>query len=258
MASTSNTSYKESPAFLWLACLALLCLSIWMLAATRNSFAQYRVIGKPDNVRDTITIEGEGKVNAQPNIAETTMGVLSQGADIGVLQTENTRKMNALIAAIKTSGVADKDIQTQQYSISPRYDYTNGAQKLVGYEVGQQVRVKIRDLTKVGALLTSAAQLGANQVSGLAFTFDDPSSLEQEARKKAIENAREKADELARSLGVDVVRVVSFNESNVGTPRPMMNAYAMEGKAVDQAMTPSIEAGSTDLTSHVSVTYEIR
>lgn len=253
-------SPKDSPVLAGLTGLALISLSIWMLANTRNAFAQYHIIGKPDNVRDTITIDGEGKINAKPDIAQVTMGLVSEGMDIGQVQTQNTQKMNALVAALKSAGVAEKDLQTQQYYINPKYDYPNGTQKLTGYQVSQQLVVKIRDLTKVGSLLTQAAQLGANQVNGLVFTFDDPSGLQQEARTKAIADARNKANELARALGVNVVKVVSFSESASGGVAPMpMYAYARDAEMKSQAApAPDIQVGSSDLTSRLSVTFEIR
>jgi uncharacterized protein YggE len=254
------SSIKESPFLMGLAGLALVSLSLWMLANTRNAVAEYRIIGKPNNVRDTITIEGEGKVNAKPDIAQVVMGVTSEGVDLGQVQTQNTQKMNALTASLKTAGVAEKDLQTQQYSISPKYDYSNNSQRITGYQVSQQLVVKIRDLSKVGSLITQAAQLGANQVNALTFTFDDPSALQQEARRKAIEDAREKANDLAKALGVNVVRVVSFSEStgNGSTSMPMY-AYAREADAMKvQAPAPDIQVGSSDLASHLSVTFEIR
>lgn len=253
------TSPKDSPIVAGLAGLALLSLSVWMLASTRNTLAQYHIIGKPDNVRDSITIDGEGKVNAKPDIAQVVMGLTSEGTDLGQIQIQNTQKVNALIAALKAAGVADKDLQTQQYSISPKYDYTGGTQRIVGYQVSQQLVVKIRDLSKVGSLLTQAAQLGANQVNGLVFTFDDPSALQQEARRKAIADARQKADDLAKSLGVSVVKVISFSEAGGGNPvpRPMFDyAVANEAKAV--APPADIQVGSSDLDSRISVTFEIR
>ncbi len=256
--ATVTPSLKESPVVQALVVVALVAFSLFMFAETRNATAEYRVIGKPDNVRDTITMVGEGKVNAVPDIAQVMMGITSEGADVGAVQKMNTTKMNALIDAIKAAGIKDKDVQTQQYSIAPKYDWNNGSQKLVGYQVSQQVSVKVRDLDKVGALLTSAAQLGANQVGGLNFTFDDPSAIQAEARKEAIDDARKKANELAGQLGVQIVRVVSFSESGAATPVPMpMMAYA-ESKAMDAGRAPSIEVGSTDLMSNVSVTFEIR
>lgn len=250
-------SPKESPILTGLVGLTLVALSLWMFASTRNTLAQYHIIGKPDNVRDTITIDGEGKVNAKPDIAQVVMGLTSEGVDLGQVQIQNTQKMNALVTALKAAQIAEKDLQTQQYAISPKYDYSGGTQKIIGYQVSQQLLVKIRDLSKVGPLLTQAAQLGANQVQGLVFTFDDPSGLQQEARRKAIVDARQKAEDLAKSLGVSVVKVVSFSESTGSNPIPMpMYAYAAEAKA--QAPAPDIQVGSSDLSARLSVTFEIR
>ena len=92
-------SPKESPVLYVLTAIALVSFSLWMLAGARTSLAEYRVIGKPDNVRDIITIDGEGKVNAKPDIAQVVMGLVSEGTDLGRLQTQNTQKVNALVQA---------------------------------------------------------------------------------------------------------------------------------------------------------------
>lgn len=236
----------------------LLVLCGFLVAKTRNEIATHRTIGRPADVRDTFTIEGEGKVSGKPTLAEISFGLLSEGLDVAKLQQENTQKVNAMIAAVKQLGVAEKDIQTSQYSMSPRYDYRDGSSKLVGYQVSQNVSVKLRDLSKIGDALTRIGQLGGNQVNGPSFTIDDLSLLKQEARLKALEDARKKAEVLSDVLGVKIGRVVTFNESAGGYPPPMPMYTSM--KAIDASegvAAPSIQTGSLDVTSNVSVTFEV-
>ncbi len=238
--------------------IVLVALVAFLIAKTSNTIAEHRTIGRPADVRDTFTISGEGKVSGTPTLAQISFGLLSEGADVAKIQQENTQKVNAMVVAIKGLGVEQKDIQTSQYSINPRYDYTNGTTKLVGYSVSQSVSVKLRDLSKIGDALTKIGQLGGNQVNGPTFTIDDPSSLEQEARLKALEDARKKAEALSDVLGVKVGRVVTFSESS-NTPMPISPMYRGETMAADAAMpqsAPSIEAGSLDVRSNVSVTFE--
>jgi uncharacterized protein YggE len=254
----SSLNPTQNKSLMIVSVIVLVALFGFLAAKTRNELAVYRTIGRPTDVRDTFTIEGEGKVSGTPNLAEISFGLLSEGVDVAKIQKENTQKVNAMVAAIKALGVADKDIQTSQYSINPKYDYTNGTTKLNGYTISQNLSVKLRDLSKIGDALTKIGQLGGNQVNGPTFTIDDPSSLKQEARMKALEDARKKAEALSGVLGVKVGRVVTFSESAYNQP-PVPMMYRSEGAMATDAVAPaapSIEAGSLDVKSNVSVTFE--
>lgn len=249
---------QENPqAFGLLAALSLM-LVLYIGVLTWNGVAQHDAIGQEPRGRDTITIDGEGKVSGTPTLAEVSLGLYSEGQDVPKVQNDNNAKVNALIDAMKELGIAEADLQTNQYSISPKYDYTDGLQRVVGYTVSQSVSVKVRDLSRVGTVLSRAGQLGANQVNGLTFTIDDPSDLQQQARKEAIDDARAKAKELADAMGVRLVKVVTFSESS-GTPGPYPLAYsAFEDKVASAPVVPDVQPGELDVVSHVSVTFEIR
>jgi uncharacterized protein YggE len=178
--------------------------------------------------------------------------------DVPKVQDTNAAKVNGIIAAMKTMGIAEADLQTSNYSIQPKYQYTDGNQTIVGYSVSQSFNIKVRDLTKVGTVISKAGELGANQVNGVTFTIDDPTGLELQARAKAIENARSKANELAKAMGVDIVSIVTFSESS-NTPNQPIFAYRDMATAEPMAKTaPDIQPGSLDVSSNVSVTFEIR
>lgn len=251
-------TWKEQPLMTVLVAALLLSATLFMVGRARNLSLEHKYIGTVPNQRDTISIEGEGKVTAKPTLGQINVGLYTEGQEVPVVQNENSRKVNAMVAAMKDLGVSEADLQTSNYNISPKYEYKDGTQRVVGYTVSQNIEVKVRDLSKVGTVLSRIGQLGANQVNGVTFTIDDPSSLKQEARRKALEDARSKANELAKALGVDIVRVVTFSESGA-TPVPPMPFYRAEGMAASAAPTaPDIQAGSLDVLSHVSVTYEIR
>lgn len=240
------------------AIVVLLGLFAFLVAKTRNEIAVHRTIGRPADVRDMFTIEGEGKVSGTPTLAELSFGLLSEGSDVAKIQQENTTKVNAMIAAVKELGVAKADIQTSQYTINPKYDYKDGTSKIIGYQVSQSLNLKLRDLSKIGDVLTKVGQMGGNQVNGPTFTIDDPSLLKQEARMKALEDARKKAEALSSVLGVKIGRVVTFTESS-NNPGPMPVMYR-EMAAMDAAVpvaNPTIQAGSLDVMSNVSVTFEV-
>ena len=223
-----------------------------------NNVKGYQYIGKPTAERDTIAISGEGKVTGIPDVATISAGLQTEKADVKTAQKENTDKMNRLIANLKNLGVESKDIQTSYYNIYPQYDWTNGKQILRGYQVSQGVSIKIRNLSKIGDILAAAGENGANQVSGLSFNIDDPEVLRQEARVKALQNAKEKADALARVAGVDLGKIVSFSEY---AETPYTSYKALDGLGYGgggEAAAPTVESGSMDIVVSVTVSYEIK
>lgn len=248
---------KEHKLFASLLGLLLLVLIAFVGVKTWNAYASHAEIGHEPRGRDTITIDGEGKVTGKPTLAQIDIGLYSEGRDVPQVQKDNTQKVNAIVDAMKELGIADADLQTSNYSIYPKFDYNNNVQTVNGYVVSQSLHVKVRDLTNVGTALAKVGSLGANQVNGVTFTIDDPKELKQQARMKALEDAKKKAQELADALGVNVVRVVTFSESS-GSPGPMPFNYRAMDSGVAAAPAPDIQSGSLDVMSNVSVTFEIR
>lgn len=241
-----------------IAAILLAVLTAFVSVKTWNAYSEHDTIGRPPDVRDTITINGEGKMTSRPDIARVSLGMISEGRDVPTTQKSNTDQVNAITKAIEALGVKEQDIQTSNYQIFPQYDYTDGKQVLRGYQVSQTLDVKIRDLNSIGTILAKAGELGSNQVYGVTFDIDDPVELQREARIKAIEDANEKAKELAKQLGVNVVRVVGFYEDLGGVPPvPYFRGYAAEGMGGGEGV-PDVKPGSFDVTSNVSITYEIR
>jgi uncharacterized protein YggE len=238
----------------------LLALAGYAGVLTWNAYASHDTIGRPPDVRDTITISGEGKITSQPDIARVEIGVISEGEDVASTQERNTEQANAIIASFKEFGISDEDVQTSNYQVFPQYDYDEGKQTLRGYRVSQSLSVKIRDLSKIGDVLAKAGELGSNEIHGVSFDIDDPSALEMQAREQAINDAKDKAEALADTLGVKVVRIVGFIEEGSGVPpATLLRAYAEDaaGMGVGGA-SPDVKPGSFDVTKTVSITFEIR
>lgn len=252
-------SWKNNKLFVVLVVLVMLGLLGLLGTIVANNLKSYRYIGRPTAERDTILISGEGKVTGIPDVATIDVGLMTEKPDVKSAQIENTQKMNRLIANLKNLGVDSKDIQTSYYNIYPQYDWPNGKQVLRGYQVSQGVSVKIRNMDKIGDILAAAGEGGANQVSGLSFNIDDPEALKQEARVKALENAKEKAEALARVAGVGLGKIVSFSESSVMPPilYKSMDALGLGGGG-EGAPAPTVEAGSMDIVVDVTVSYEIK
>ena len=232
-------------------------LTVYVGIKAWNAYAEHYKIGIAARDRDVITVSGEGKVKTTPDIARVNLGVQTDAVSVKTAQADNTKKMNAIIEAVKALGAAKEDIATENYSVYPKLEWKDGVSSIVGYTVSQNVSVKVRDLDKVGDILTKAGELGANQIGGIDFTLDDPKSLQAEARQKAIDDARSKAEALAKQLGLTIVKVVSFSES-FGGPPPMPY-LAKEAGALDlAAAAPTIEPGQQEVISGVNVTFEVR
>ena len=214
----------------------------------------------------SIMVSGEGKVAAIPDIARFTAAVITEDASLATAQAENTRRSQAVVSYLTSNGVLERDIQTTDFAVHPQYVYprpctTNlcppeAAPRIIGYRVRNEVAVRVRDLAKAGDLVGGVVGAGANEVGSISFTIDEPSQLQAEARGKAIEDARAKAERLAADLGRHVGSMVSFSEG--GYPGPV---YFDKGLAAgfggDEAprAAPPIQPGEREVTVSVSVVY---
>lgn len=226
---------------------------------------------QPGNFR-SFSVSGEGKVVVSPDIATFTYSVITEGGnDLSALMTQNDAKGKKAIDFVKAQGIKAEDIKTEHFGVEPRYQYANCGglnggvcppPTIVGYTVRQTVGVKIRkdNFGKVGVLLSGVVGAGANSVSQIAFTLDDPAKAESEARAKAFAQAREKADALADAGKFGIGRLLNVSEGGY-SPRYYANdSYAM-GKGGGGEMAPApatIEPGSQDIVINLSLQYEIR
>jgi uncharacterized protein YggE len=208
--------------------------------------------------RPTLTATGEGLVLAVPDIAIVTMGVLSDAKTAGEALAANNVEMTKVIDAIKAAGVAEKDVGTSDFSVSPLYqqqpardDGTETPPRIVGYRVSNTVRVVIRDFAKSGEILDKVVSAGANQVNSINFDLSDRVTPADQALREAIAAATRKATLMADAAGVRLVRVVSVTTYDSG-PIPMARgemAYAM--KAVP------VMAGQSSVTASATIAWEI-
>ncbi len=215
-----------------------------------------------------LNVSGEGKVTVRPDLALFTVGVVSQKNTVSQAQADNTKNSNAIISFLKEQGIEEKDIKTIVYSINPVQSFPPPCYsasclpitppKIIGYEVHHSLEVKVRDLNKTDVILTGVVNKGANEVGSIQFTVDEIEKVQAEARKKAIEDAKEKAEILAQDLGVRLKRVVSFYESG-GMPYPVrLEAMGKGGGGDFGAATPQIASGEQEIRSFVNVVYEFR
>lgn len=214
----------------------------------------------PQNYPQEISVSGQGKIYAKPDVAVLVLGVESKGAKVSDIVKDNTDKMNKIIKDVKDSGVDEKDIQTTQYSITPEYNWTErGGRIFVGYTLNQQITAKIRDFEKIGSILDKATTDGANAVGDLQFTIDSPEKARAEARAKAIEQAKEKAKTLVSQSGLKIVKLVNISEGYQGTPQLLYkSASGMGGAAESISIAPDIQSGQMEIDSTVTLTYRVR
>jgi uncharacterized protein YggE len=184
--------------------------------------------------------------------------VQADATSVGDARSKAAESMDAMLKALKDGGVADKDIQTTQFSVDPRYDYTNNKQTLIGFTVNNIATVKIHDIDKTGDLIDAAISAGGDlaRVQGLQFTIDDPSALQGQARQKAMADAKSRATTLAQAAGVELGAPRSINET--GGPTPIMFGAAESAQFLDQAARTPIETGQLQVQVQVSVIYGLK
>ncbi|MSU54816.1 MAG: DUF541 domain-containing protein, partial [Candidatus Staskawiczbacteria bacterium] len=246
-------------------------------------FSQFGAL--PQNMPHEIIVSGEGKAYLKPDVAMVSFGVTSEAVKSQDAVNKNNEKMNAVIAVIKGLGVQDKDIQTTLYNLTPLYNYpvypmkgsagsatpardsmgvssvspiyVQGGRVLSGYSLEQQVSVKIRNFDNINAILDKATSAGATNVGQLSFTVDDPEMARSIAREEAIKNAKEKIKSLAKQSGLRVGKLVNVSEGYNNYPTPMY-ASAMAKDAGVESTAPQIQTGQMEISSSITLTYQVK
>lgn len=204
----------------------------------------------------TLTVSAEARTSERPDLATINAGVVAEAPTAEAALAENARRMNAVIAAIKRSGVADRDIQTSQLSVQPQTVYAeNVPPRVTGYQATNMVSVKVRNLANVGKTVDALVGQGGNQLNGISFGLDNPDAALDRARVDAMKKARARAELYAQAAGLHVDRIISIQEGgSVEPPRPYA-AMAMRAAVADA--TP-VQAGEVDLTANVTVVFALK
>jgi uncharacterized protein len=207
---------------------------------------------------DVIAVTGIGRFSAAPDTALLTVGVEANAAALADATGDAARRMSAVVARVKSFGVADADVATVVYAVDPRMAAADPmrrdeAPRVVGYHVSNIAQVTVRKLADAGPILDAAVAAGANAVRGIRFTLSDPATAQSQARASAVRDALAKARQLAAAAGVTLGPVLSIREGAVSQPIPMRVA-AMGARA---DATP-IEPGQLDVTVAVDVRLAIQ
>jgi uncharacterized protein YggE len=216
--------------------------------------AAAQLAGSNATLSATITVMGEGSASGSPDVAYVTVGVQTQGPTATEATAENSRRMTAVLDALRALGVASQDLQTSGLSVTPQYSAPN-RQEIIGYQATNQVVVTVNVVDQAGPLLDAALAAGANRVGGLRFGIRDTGLLRQQALAEATRQARAKADALAAGLGLRVVGVSSVAEESAVAPLPRPVAAAAPAEGPAPAPPPPVEAGELRVTARVRVAF---
>ena len=229
-----------------------------------------------------LTVSAEGRSFREPDLAIFSAGVTTQGASAAAALAENSRAMTQVIAALKRAGIAERDIQTSNLSITPVYadpdrDAMMAARvsgqpyvppppdqrvpRIIGYQANNNVSVRQRDLDDFGEVIDTLAAAGANQINGPMFQMDQAEPALDEARLDAIRAARARAELYANATGLRIVRILSINEGGgyYGPPPVVFARAATMGGAPPPPPPPPapVQPGELQMTTQVTVLYEL-
>lgn len=202
-----------------------------------------------------MSVRASGAVSAEPDLARISTGIVAEGGTAFEALTKCSAAMRALIETVRALEIADRDLQTAEISIAPRYKhFQDGRPPLIdGYQVVNQVRITVRKLASLGQVLDACVTAGANQMGGIQFEVSQAETLGDEARRRAMENAQRRARLYAEACGAKVGRVLTISETPVvASPRP---AGGMLRAAMAEAVP--VEAGSQTLEATVQVTWAL-
>lgn len=204
-----------------------------------------------------ITAHGHGMVNVKPDVAYATLSVVTQSRDQAQAVSDNSAAMKNVLAALKASTVADKDVQTEFYTVDPQYDYRSTPPVLTGFQVTNSLRVTLHDVAKVGIILDKATRAGATSAGGVTFDVLDRSRVEGDALALAVADARSKADLMAGASGVELGHLVSLTEGAPPERQPIPIFHAMMAAAAAPSQPTPIEPQMIEVDADATAVYSI-
>ncbi len=247
-------------------------ISIYFAVKILTEFKSYDLM--KNTIVNTISFSGHGEVSAVPDIANIYFTIKKEAKTVKEAQDGVALIEKKALDFLRENKVADKDIKTTNASFNPKHEYVYdkgtalpcnqygcppnpGKSIITGYEAYESITVKIRNTDDVGKIMQGLGALGVSELNGPSFAIDDEDGLKAEARKKAIDDAKEKASKLAKDLGIRLGKITSFSE-NDNYSRPMMYGKAMMAENASEPAPAEIPKGENIISSDVTITYEIR
>ena len=230
--------------------------AVLLLAAAPAALAQEASAAAAMFRATTLNLSAYGEVKAAPDMASITLGVQTEAPTAQAAMAQNAERMSRIIAALKTAGLAEKDIQTSNISLDAQYDYQqNQPPKLRGYQASNTVTITVYDISRLGRTLDAVTAAGANQINGIGFGLRDSTAAENQARLKAVQALQAKAQLYAGATGNRVLRLVNLSEGGGYVPQPP-RPMAMARPEFAKADTP-VQAGELSVRIDISGLYEL-
>jgi uncharacterized protein len=230
----------------------IILTSIMMIVAIHAVQAQ--------NARDDrrmMSVTGEAFTYVVPDRATISIGVASDGKTVAEAKQRNDVQLSALLKAVRSAGVDDRDIQTSTLSVQPIYDYKDDNRRLIKYTMSNIVTIRIRDLSKIETVLNKALTEGGNVLNGISFYAENADAVRDSLQVEAIKDARSRAERLARALGVTVLKPITVNISSPGVYPSLMKSYRAYDSIQMEGSSTEVSAGDTRIEAQVSITFEI-
>lgn len=248
-------------------------ISLFLAVEVASLVKGYKFIGSDSAPQTTIAFSGTGEISAAPDIALINLTERDEAKTVKQAQDIVTGKVSKVLSFLKGSGIEDKDIKTDNYSSYPKYDYKYTSdvvcgsltcpprpttQIISGYEVSQAIAVTVRNIDATNLVVEGLGKIGITEMSGPNFAIDKEDVLKVEARRKAIDDAKAKAEVLAKDLGVQLVRIINFSESGNYSIYDYKSGAMALSAGIAPAAAPQLPTGENKITSNVTITYEIR
>jgi uncharacterized protein YggE len=243
-------------------------LALFVLVLFVNQLKESKYIGRGAVAGNTIYVSGTGEVTAVPDIAVLSFTSSKDATTSKEAQDSLNKEVAGVISYLKKQNIAEKDISSEYGGVTPKYENVQiycvrypcpqGEPKINGYTATQSITVKVRAVDNANDIRTGLTSIGVQNIYGPTFSIDNEDSLKDEARAEAIKDAREKAEVLARQLGVRLGGVVNFSENGGAYPMMYSAKAGMGGDMSAQEAAPVLPKGENKVTSSVTITYEIK
>ena len=240
--------------------LALIIGVVGFTGCGEGTSGTLQLTGNLAGQQEGIWVSGEGKVQADPDVATISLGVQAQAATAAEAQAQVSQGMANVMQVLEDQGIADKDIQTQYYNVTQltRWNDTKQQSEITGYQVTNSVIAKVRDVTRAGSVIDAVVNAAGDliRINGISFDVDDPTPFLNDARALAVQNAKAKAEQLAKEAGVNLGKITYITESNY-YPTPIYRSFAMDAAVPEAAGGTSISPGQLDISVNVQLTYAL-
>jgi len=234
----------------------VLALAVLAVAVVALAGCGQQAATPSERVSHTVTASGSGTIQAAPDEARMSFGISKESPNAKSLLADTSKAATRIVAALKKAGIAEKDIQTQNVSLYPQTNFSNGKTVVTGYNASIEVNVKVRDLATLGDVIAAGTDAGANTVNGPSFDIAEDSPFTAQAIDKAVADARRNAEAMAKAAGGSVGRVVSISDAGMAPVQPL--AFRATKDLSASSLPVPINPGQMDVTSDVVVVFELK